>query len=409
MHRADEARESLIAGLVVGSEGELIPNSMWSKLTIRPPIVDIKMKADIEFSAETVAALPQSIIEPVVVVPDVAMADSVEKVTPIAAVSPPSLNITPLPTEPIPEEEEQNRDLADVQSHIVGLTQVDRIEAIAPVVIQRDEPSSSSQPSRKRRKRNSDDSARPDMLDVSMIESGPSSQFQSPPPADTLASPLSVAPPSKIFQGLAFYVDLATKNRSDILKELKVSLVQLGLQVILLTIKGAGGTIAVDYADATHVLVSKYQANKSQWNTLVAQHAPKGVWFVYREWAKKSLEEKRRLPEIEHCVPKGELAAMAALAYQRAQSGSGDDEDDVAGGRTTGPVADADRVFSEVYESRARLGLHSERDVAKHLYGKVRTPKQPHLNLTCLYCSTVSTRSGNGKHSTTIGGAETRR
>jgi hypothetical protein len=52
-------------------------------------------------------------------------------------------------------------------------------------------------------------------LDISMLDSGPSSQFQSPPPRPPVVE-------GKIFSGLVFWVDLSMKNRGDLLKEIKV-------------------------------------------------------------------------------------------------------------------------------------------------------------------------------------------
>ena len=40
--------------------------------------------------------------------------------------------------------------------------------------------------------------------------------------------------------------------------------------------------------------------------------APKGIWFLSPDWAKKSVAEKKRLPEIDHCVPGGTLAGSAS-------------------------------------------------------------------------------------------------
>lgn len=79
----------------------------------------------------------------------------------------------------------------------------------------------STQPSRKKRKRSGTE-----MLDVTMLDSGPSSRFVSPS-ADisTSQSPVITTQPledDKIFRGLSIFVDLATKNRSDRLKEIKV-------------------------------------------------------------------------------------------------------------------------------------------------------------------------------------------
>jgi hypothetical protein len=54
-------------------------------------------------------------------------------------------------------------------------------------------------------------------LDISMLDSGPSSRFQSPKPI--AATPVVQG---KIFAGLMFWVDLSLKNRGDLLKEIKV-------------------------------------------------------------------------------------------------------------------------------------------------------------------------------------------
>jgi hypothetical protein len=64
-------------------------------------------------------------------------------------------------------------------------------------------------------------------FDISMLDSGPSSQFQSPPPRPPVVE-------GKIFSGLVFWVDLGMKNRGDLLKEIKVSW-HFSLQVIQLT------------------------------------------------------------------------------------------------------------------------------------------------------------------------------
>ena len=53
-------------------------------------------------------------------------------------------------------------------------------------------------------------------FDISMLDSGPSSQFQSPAPQPPIVE-------GKIFNGLVFWVDLSMKNRGDLLKEIKVS------------------------------------------------------------------------------------------------------------------------------------------------------------------------------------------
>jgi len=64
-------------------------------------------------------------------------------------------------------------------------------------------------------------------FDISMLDSGPSSQFQSPPPRPPVVE-------GKIFSGLVFWVDLGMKNRGDLLKEIKVNW-HFSSHVILLT------------------------------------------------------------------------------------------------------------------------------------------------------------------------------
>lgn len=54
-----------------------------------------------------------------------------------------------------------------------------------------------------------------DDIDISMLDSGPSSQFKSPPPRPPVVE-------GKIFSGLVFWLDLSMKNRGDLLKEIKV-------------------------------------------------------------------------------------------------------------------------------------------------------------------------------------------
>lgn len=66
-----------------------------------------------------------------------------------------------------------------------------------------------------------------------------------------------------------------------------------------------------EYTEATHVLVYKYWSNKSKWDTLVESHARQGIWFVSSSWAKGSLGAKRRLPELQHCIPNGEVAVRS--------------------------------------------------------------------------------------------------
>jgi hypothetical protein len=59
-----------------------------------------------------------------------------------------------------------------------------------------------------------------DDLDITMLDTGPSSQFQSPPPP--IMQPMPVLNDGRLFSGLVFWVDLSMKNRGDLLKEIKV-------------------------------------------------------------------------------------------------------------------------------------------------------------------------------------------
>jgi hypothetical protein len=72
-------------------------------------------------------------------------------------------------------------------------------------------------------------------FDISMLDSGPSSQFQSPPPRPPVIE-------GKIFSGLVFWVDLGMKNRGDLLKEIKVSW-HFSSQVTLLTSRLLAGRL----------------------------------------------------------------------------------------------------------------------------------------------------------------------
>jgi hypothetical protein len=73
----------------------------------------------------------------------------------------------------------------------------------------------------KRRSIISVDEGEGEEMDFSMLDSGPSSRFQSPPPPPP---PIPQVPNGKMFAGLTFWVDLAVKNRGDLLKDIKVCL-----------------------------------------------------------------------------------------------------------------------------------------------------------------------------------------
>jgi hypothetical protein len=66
-------------------------------------------------------------------------------------------------------------------------------------------------------------------IDVAMLDSGPSSRFQSPAPRPSQPTPVVEG---KIFSGLVFWVDLSIKNRGDLLKEIKVFLLQSKPQLL---------------------------------------------------------------------------------------------------------------------------------------------------------------------------------
>ena len=63
-----------------------------------------------------------------------------------------------------------------------------------------------------------------------------------------------------------------------------------------------------DHGDATHVLLYKFAHQAIRWKEVIAELAPKGVWFLTPDWAKKSVAEKKRLPEKDFVLPGGHLA-----------------------------------------------------------------------------------------------------
>jgi hypothetical protein len=60
------------------------------------------------------------------------------------------------------------------------------------------------------------------------------------------------------------------------------------------------------------VLIHKYPQQAVQWKDIIKKLAPTGIWFLTPEWAKKSLAEKKRLPEAEYCLPGGSVAVYVS-------------------------------------------------------------------------------------------------
>lgn len=104
------------------------------------------------------------------------------------------ITITALPTEPIETD-----------------------EPVEPVPEPPQDRSPSPSGNRKKRKRSTEAIE----IDPALLDTGPSSRFVSPP---AMVAPAPAPPPDdKIFRGLAFYVDVSTKNRTEILRDIKVS------------------------------------------------------------------------------------------------------------------------------------------------------------------------------------------
>jgi len=128
----------------------------------------------------------------------------------------------------------------------------------------------------------------PDAPIFTQPSSPPTSEAQPPP---LMGDPISDTVPdtSHIFDGLCLWVDPKRPNRSELLGR----------------IKQAGGTIATDYPNATHVLVQDYAPNARYWDGKT-----KGVWFMHMLWATKSLDEKLLQPELAFCLPGGTPSQM---------------------------------------------------------------------------------------------------
>jgi hypothetical protein len=61
-------------------------------------------------------------------------------------------------------------------------------------------------------------------------------------------------------------------------------------------------------------LIHKFAQQAIQWKDIISTLAPKGTWFLSPEWAKKSLAEKTRLPEIDYCVPGSAIAGNSSTS-----------------------------------------------------------------------------------------------
>jgi hypothetical protein len=92
--------------------------------------------------------------------------------------------------------------------------------------------------------------------------------------------------------------------------------------------------------------------------------APKGIWFLSPDWAKKSVSERKRLPEIDHCVPGGTLAGSTSALEA------------VAGGipqHARDPVETANKhtgFLDKSFKSLRASGL-TEQEIAENMQSRV--------------------------------------
>lgn len=118
-------------------------------------------------------------------------------------------------------------------------------------------------------------------------------ETQSAVPTDLSQSQNSTLDPSLLFAGLRFLVDPKRPNRTQLLR----------------SIQKAGGKIVADYSEATHVLVHGFATSSSvdrdHWRQIMGEVVPQGVWFLFAQWALKSLEMNRHLPESDFHLPGG--------------------------------------------------------------------------------------------------------
>jgi len=118
--------------------------------------------------------------------------------------------------------------------------------------------------------------------------------------SESRSADILAANPSQLLNGLRMWLDPKLPSRSDLLAR----------------IKRAGGTIAIDYPHATHVLVHDYASNAKYWDGVIKTMTKRGVWFVHANWATKSLEDNVIQPELGFCLPGGTPSTSTLRAVQ---------------------------------------------------------------------------------------------
>lgn len=111
-------------------------------------------------------------------------------------------------------------------------------------------------------------------------------------------------------------------------------------------------------------MIYKFAQQAGQWKEIISTLAPKGTWFLSPEWAKKSLAEKERLPEIDHCVPGGTLAGSAS-AVGAAETGGPQRKDDAVNS-SDNMTEFLDKSFKALKAS----GL-SDQEIAESMHSRV--------------------------------------
>jgi hypothetical protein len=118
------------------------------------------------------------------------------------------------------------------------------------------------------------------------------------------------------------------------------------------------------------VLIYKYAQQASQWKEPIATHARKGIWFLSPEWAKKSLAEKTRLSELDHCLPGSAIAATVSTKPAQPAPSIVHQSAGPAGNPTL-PPGRLGEILRDEYRVMVKEGGLSPLEVATRLEAKV--------------------------------------
>ena len=166
--------------------------------------------------------------------------------------------------------------------------------------------------------------------------------------------------PSKLFEGLQFWVDPAKSSRNDFLKRLT----------------SAGGSIVTSYPSATHCLISGFlglaPTAKKHWAEVTEALSRDGIWFVDVTWAIQCLDDGKRVSEVEYAIPGGFPPGLV-LDYQTGQRAADGQPKDVKPNVTEPGHAPS---LMSIFEKEKVLSADSvPTAAAKVLKAKVRSLK----------------------------------